>query len=163
MFTGVIDTGEKFITGVTVTSNHSSLVSLILAINLLPVLLSPTIIVHGVVDTGEKFIIGVVVTGNHFSAVSATPVKNLLAVSTTLTIKENVCQRLSANKFVSGVVTPRNSSSPFLLTPLINIHSQLSRGVFEKRRNDPNGILRGPGDTDSCKKIEVENLVSDSL
>ncbi len=30
-------------------------------------------------------------------------------------------------------------------------------------RNDPNGILRGPGDTDSWKKTEVENFVSDSL
>ncbi len=34
---------------------------------------------------------------------------------------------------------------------------------FRKIRNDPNGILRGPGDTDLWKKPEVENLVSDSL
>jgi hypothetical protein len=35
------------------------------------------------------------------------------------------------------------------LTPLINIHSRLSQRIFEKSRNDPNGILRGPGYTDS--------------
>jgi hypothetical protein len=39
------------------------------------------------------------------------------------------------------------------LIPLINIHSRFS----------PNGILRGPGNTDSLNKTEVENLVSDSL
>ncbi len=49
------------------------------------------------------------------------------------------------------------------LTPLTNIHSQISPRIFEKIRNDPNEILRGPGDTDLWKKPEVENLVSDSL
>ncbi len=34
---------------------------------------------------------------------------------------------------------------------------------FEKIHNGPNGILGGLGDTDSWKKPEVENLVSDSL
>jgi hypothetical protein len=34
------------------------------------------------------------------------------------------------------------------LTPLINIHSRISPRIFEKIRNGPNGILRGPGDTD---------------
>jgi hypothetical protein len=53
--------------------------------------------------------------------------------------------------------------SPVSLTPLTNIHSRLSPRIFEKIRNDPNGILRGPGDTDLRKKPEVENLVSDSL
>jgi hypothetical protein len=46
-------------------------------------------------------------------------------------------------------LTPLNSLSPVSLTPLINIHSQLSWRIFEKSRNDPNGLLRGPGDTDS--------------
>jgi hypothetical protein len=56
---------------------------------------------------------------------------------------------------------PENFSllSPVLLTPLNNINSR----IFEKNRNDPNGILRGQGDTDLRKKLEVENLVSDSL
>ncbi len=53
--------------------------------------------------------------------------------------------------------------SPVSLTPLTNIHSRLSPRIFEQIRNDPNGILRGPGDTDLRKKPEVENLVSDSL
>ena len=34
---------------------------------------------------------------------------------------------------------------------------------FEKSQNDPNGLLRVPGDTDSWKKTEIENLVSDSI
>jgi hypothetical protein len=33
--------------------------------------------------------------------------------------------------------------------------------MFEKIRNNPFGILRGPGDTDLWKKPEVKNLVSD--
>jgi hypothetical protein len=53
--------------------------------------------------------------------------------------------------------------SPVSLTPLINIHLWISPWIFEKIRNGPNGILRGPGDTDLWKKSDVENLVSDSL
>jgi hypothetical protein len=34
------------------------------------------------------------------------------------------------------------------LTPLTNIHSRISPRIFEKIRNDPIEILRGPGDTD---------------
>jgi hypothetical protein len=49
------------------------------------------------------------------------------------------------------------------LTPLTNIHSRLSPRIFEKNQNNLNGILRGPGDTDLCKKPEVKNLMSDSL
>ncbi len=45
---------------------------------------------------------------------------------------------------------------------LINIHSRISPRIFEKIQNGPNGILGGLGDTDSRKKPEVENLVSDS-
>jgi hypothetical protein len=62
-------------------------------------------------------------------------------------------------------IIPENFSllSPVSLTTLNNIHSQISPRIFEKNRNDPNGILRGQGDTDLRKKPEVENLVSDSL
>ncbi len=72
----------------------------------------------------------------------------------------------TGDKLFSGVNdTGENFSlfSPVSLTPLINIHSRISLRIFEKIRNDPNGILRGPGDTDLWKKPEVENLVSDSL
>ncbi len=34
--------------------------------------------------------------------------------------------------------------------------------TFEKNLNAPNGILRGSGETDSWKKLEAENLTSDS-
>ncbi len=54
--------------------------------------------------------------------------------------------------FIAGVVTP-----------LYNIHSQLSPRIFEKNRNYPKGIFRGQGDTDLWNKPEFENLVSDSL
>jgi hypothetical protein len=43
------------------------------------------------------------------------------------------------------------------------IHSRISPRIFEKIRNGSNEILRGPGDTDLCKKLEVENVVSGSL
>ncbi len=52
--------------------------------------------------------------------------------------------------------------SPVSLTPLINFHSRISLRIFEKIRNGPIGILRGPGDTDLRKKSDVENFVSDS-
>ncbi len=35
--------------------------------------------------------------------------------------------------------------------------------MFEKNLNGPIGTLRGPGDTDSWKKLAAQNLVSDSL
>ena len=50
---------------------------------------------------------------------------------------------------VDTLVDTAEHLSPVSLTPLINIHSRLSLQIFEKSRNDPNGILRGPGDTDS--------------
>jgi hypothetical protein len=37
---------------------------------------------------------------------------------------------------------------PVSLTPLINIHSRISPRIFEKIRNGPNGILRGPRESD---------------
>jgi hypothetical protein len=44
-----------------------------------------------------------------------------------------------------------------------NLKLRISPRIFEKIRNDPNGILRGLGETDSWKKPEVENLVTLSL
>ncbi len=38
------------------------------------------------------------------------------------------------------------------LTPLTYIHSRLSPRIFEKIRNDPNGIVRDPGDIEIWKK-----------
>jgi hypothetical protein len=68
----------------------------------------------------------------YFLPVSTTPEKNVIAGVV-----------VTDDEFVGGVI------SSVLLTPLINIHSRLSLRIFEKSRNDPNGILRGPGDTDS--------------
>jgi hypothetical protein len=52
---------------------------------------------------------------------------------------------------------------PVSLTPVANLELQISPRIFEKIRNDPNGILRGLGETDPGKKPEVENLVTLSL
>jgi hypothetical protein len=46
--------------------------------------------------------------------------------------------------------------SPVLLTLLINIHSRLSPRIFEKFQNGPNGILRGPRDTDLWKNLKAK-------
>ncbi len=60
-------------------------------------------------------------------------------------------------------LTPLNSLSPVSTTPVININSWIFPQIFEKIQNGSNGILGCLGDTDSWKKPEVENLVSDSL
>ncbi len=39
-----------------------------------------------------------------------------------------------------------------LLTPVANLELRRSLRIFEKIRNDPNGIIRGLWETDSCKK-----------
>ncbi len=49
------------------------------------------------------------------------------------------------------------------LTPVANLELRISPRIFKKIRNDPNGILRGLGETDPWKKPEVENLVTLSL
>ncbi len=69
----------------------------------------------------------------------------------------------TAINFSPVSLTPLNSFSPVSLTPVININSRISPRIFEKIQNGPNGILGGLGDTDSWKKTEIENLVSDSL
>ncbi len=40
---------------------------------------------------------------------------------------------------------------PVSLTPVANIEFRISPQIFEKIRNDPNGILRGLGETDNEK------------
>ena len=74
------------------------------------------------------------------------------------------------DSLIAGVVdtggnltTPVANLPPVLLIPVVNLERRISPRIFEKIRNGPNGILRGPGDTDLWKKLEVEKLVSDSL
>jgi hypothetical protein len=51
-----------------------------------------------------------------------------------------------AELLVSDVIdTDEQLIIPVSMTTVINIHSR----IFEKIRNGPKGILRGPGDTDS--------------
>jgi hypothetical protein len=60
-----------------------------------------------------------------------------------------MCTQVSSKKKIKKII-PQNFFQliPVSLTPVINIHSRLSPRIFEKIRNGPNGILRGPGDTD---------------
>jgi hypothetical protein len=103
---------------------------------------------------------------NNLSAVSLTPVNSFLAVSLT-TAKISPWQGLIAgvvdtgDKIFAGVVDIvdiagfNNTSDKYSFA--------ISPQIFEKIQNGPNGILGGLADTDSWKKLEVENLVSDSL
>ncbi len=52
---------------------------------------------------------------------------------------------------------------PVSLTPVANLELRISPRIFEKIRNDPNGIIRGLGETDLRKKPEAKNLVTLSL
>ncbi len=45
--------------------------------------------------------------------------------------------------------SPVNSLSPVSMTPAININWRISPRIFVKILNDPDGILRGPGEADS--------------
>ncbi len=47
--------------------------------------------------------------------------------------------------------------------PVVNLYFRISPRIFGKIRNGPFGTLKGSGETDSWKKPEVENLVSESL
>ncbi len=38
---------------------------------------------------------------------------------------------------------------PVSLTPVANLELRISLRIFEQIRNDPNGVLRGLGETDS--------------
>jgi hypothetical protein len=52
---------------------------------------------------------------------------------------------------------------PVSLTPVANLELRISPRIFDKIRNDPNGIIRGLGETDSRKKPEAKYLVTLSL
>ena len=133
----VLVTGNKFIAGVVVTGDNSSPVPLSPATKLSPVSLSPA---------------------TKLLQVSLSPVIICSPVSTTPAITENPWQRL-----IAGVV---NTAEQFITGDVDTgdkLNSRISPRIFEKIPNGSNGILGGLGDTDSWKKPEVENLVSDSL
>jgi hypothetical protein len=85
--------------------------------------------------------------------VSLTPLNSFSAVLLTPEINFRLFGYLYRQEsLIAGDVDTAENLSPVSLTRLINIHSWLSRRIYEKSRNDPNGLLRGPGDTDSWKK-----------
>jgi hypothetical protein len=52
---------------------------------------------------------------------------------------------------------------PVSTTPVVNLELRISPRIFEKIQNGPYGIISGLGETDPCRKPEVENLVVLSL
>jgi hypothetical protein len=45
---------------------------------------------------------------------------------------------------------------PVPKTPLVQLELRISLRIFEKIQNGPKGIIRGLGETDPCRKPEVE-------
>ncbi len=52
---------------------------------------------------------------------------------------------------------------PVSTTPVVHLELRISPPIFGKIWNSPNGIIRGLGETDPCRKPAVENLVALSL
>jgi hypothetical protein len=89
LFTGIFDTGDKFITSVVITDDYCSPVSLMPGKNVITgVFVTRRSLFTGVIDTGDKFIAGFVVTSDNCSAVSTTPVINLSPLSTITLIRD---------------------------------------------------------------------------
>jgi hypothetical protein len=49
------------------------------------------------------------------------------------------------------------------MTPVVHLELRISPRIFEKIQNGLNGKIRGLGETDPWKKLEVENLKALSL
>ncbi len=64
-------------------------------------------------------------------------------------------------KFVE--IFASQGAPPVSTTPVLHLELRISPRIFEKIRNGPNGLIRGLGETDPCRKPEVENLVALSL
>jgi hypothetical protein len=62
-----------------------------------------------------------------------------------------------------NIVDTGGNMPPVSLTPVVHLGLRISPQIFEKIRNDPNVIIRGLGEGDSCKKPEAKNLVTLSL
>ncbi len=144
---------------------------IVTTINLLPVWLSPSIIVHRCrchrqwiycqwrchwlyLFTGVDAI--GLVTGNNCSLLSTTPVINLWLMSTRSVINENLWQgliRRNKNKFIIGVVD--NDEQIIAGALFANISPN-----FRKNSKHPHRILWGPGDTDSWKKSGGQKSVA---
>jgi hypothetical protein len=60
-------------------------------------------------------------------------------------------------------LTPVANFPPVSLIPVVHLALQISPQIFEKIQNGSDGILWGWGETDSWKKPEEKNLVTQSL
>ncbi len=69
-----------------------------------------------------------------------------------------------AEKFIAGDVDTAEQFNPGCRWHRWKTFIHDGRWIFEKSRNDPTGLLKGPGGHWFMKKkTEIENLVSDSL
>ncbi len=107
-----------------------------------------------VVDTGGKFATGVNDAGGKF----ATGVKAKFYIYVYSTTQRCPNKIVKIFLFEGFFHLP-----PVSLTPVANLELRISPRIFEKNRNDPNGIIRGLGETNSRKKPEAKNLVTLSL
>ncbi len=136
-------------------------------------LLIPT----GVNNTGGKFATAVNDTGGKLPLVSTTPAANLVimvTISGCRHFKVNLKAKIYIYVYSTTQRYPNKITKIFLLegffhlppvslTPVANLELRISPRIFEKIRNDPNGKIRGLGETDSRKKPEAKNLVTLSL
>ncbi len=53
----------------------------------------------------------------------------------------------------------REKNSYWRLFPVVHRELWISPQIFEKIWNGPNSVIKGLGETDACRKPEVENLV----
>jgi len=88
LFTGIVDTGDKFITSVVITEDNCSPVVDTRENVITGVFVTRRSLFTGVIDTAYKFIAGFVVTSDNCSAVSTTSVINLSPVSTITLIRD---------------------------------------------------------------------------
>ncbi len=106
-------------------------------------------LISGVNDTGNKLLGGVNDTGDiFFGGVNDTGDLDSPAYTWKWKISKNSISRCNVHSTKLSTKIKKNIPQNFFhlslvsLTPLINIHLRLSPRIFEKIRNDPNGILR---------------------
>ncbi len=117
----------------------------------------------GVVDTGGKFFTSVNNTGGKLP-----PVSIMGTISDCWQLKVNLKEKmyLYANSSTTTQRCPKEIMKTFLIEDFFSLAvggapwaANISTN-FQKILNGPNGIIRGLGETDPCRKPEVENLVA---
>jgi hypothetical protein len=61
------------------------------------------------------------------------------------------------------LILPKGVQKIISICHRCHLEMRISPRNFEKIQNGPNGIIRGLGETDQCRKPKVENVVALSL